>query len=423
MTQSHNNNSLSNDNYFHAFHGHYSLHQGGLAGKHDNVRCLWEDQARGYILKPHIQELLNQFTKKGRKLRIVDLGAGTGQGYELLTSWLNIETQLHSNRSIIFPSECLETYIGCDLSRGMVDQGNASYSDHEKVTFTEGDLSKGFPLKDEEPFQLYFSSYGSLSHVNKGELEALFMEIVEHADNQAIIIGDWLGRNSLEWPCYWNTSDKHMLDYSMSWLYSGYGSTTQSRTFPMQYWLGSEIKKIIEQVSVKTKMKIKILDLRDISIFVGRHVDTGQYNTPLPPLRSLVNRLHESNLRTDFSLLNVNIQSFPELDGAKEFLKSLEACWNILIDYSIKRLEGEYDPTQIKGWHAFPSVLQRGLIAFDRMVNVSADLRMDDPKANLIEPQLGYLLRDLELGLQKGMGLGVGHSLLGIFKVQKGATA
>jgi len=42
---------------------------------------------------------------------------------------------------------------------------------------------------------------------------------------------------------------------------------------------------------------------------------------------------------------------------------------------------------------------------------------MGDPRANVIEPQLGYALRRLELGLQRGMG--TGHGLMGIFEVKK----
>jgi hypothetical protein len=42
---------------------------------------------------------------------------------------------------------------------------------------------------------------------------------------------------------------------------------------------------------------------------------------------------------------------------------------------------------------------------------------MGDPRANVIEPQLGYALRGLELTMQKGMG--TGHGLVGVFEVKK----
>jgi hypothetical protein len=42
---------------------------------------------------------------------------------------------------------------------------------------------------------------------------------------------------------------------------------------------------------------------------------------------------------------------------------------------------------------------------------------MGDPRANVIEPQLGYALRGLELLMQKGMG--TGHGLVGVFEINK----
>jgi len=53
----------------------------------------------------------------------------------------------------------------------------------------------------------------------------------------------------------------------------------------------------------------------------------------------------------------------------------------------------------------------------DRAVKAALRLQIDDPRANVIEPQLGYALRDLEFGLQRG--LGVGHAMVGILKIEK----
>ena len=43
--------------------------------------------------------------------------------------------------------------------------------------------------------------------------------------------------------------------------------------------------------------------------------------------------------------------------------------------------------------------------------------RMGDPRANVIEPQLGYILRNLEMDLQAG--LGAAHGLLAIYELRK----
>lgn len=416
-------NILSDENYLAAVaQGHYILHQGGVIGKHDNVRRLWEDQLRGFILSPHLKELLYELKADGKMLRIADLGAGTGQGFELLTSWICEGSEIPLAKAKTPFLEDIETfedieYVGCDLSKAMVDQGNACYSKQPKVAFVEGDLSKGFPLKSEKPFHLYFSSYASFSHVNMHEMEQLLTEIIEHADGTALVVGDWLGRNSIEWPCYWNESRERMLDYSMKWLNLYQKPPTPARHFPVQFWMGNEIREMTNRVASKTKTRIEILALCDVSIFVGRHMDTGLYNPSIRPLRSVINSLHESNLRTDLSQLRVNVQPLPPNREIKDFFESLQHGWNMLAEYCEKRMVGECDPLQIKGWNSFPPILQRGIIAIDHAVNAAANLQMDDPRANIIEPQLGYALRNLEIGLQKG--LGAGHSLIGILKIQK----
>ena len=51
------------------------------------------------------------------------------------------------------------------------------------------------------------------------------------------------------------------------------------------------------------------------------------------------------------------------------------------------------------------------------LVHQAQFLQFDDPRANLVEPQLAYLLRDLEWNLQQG--LGAAHGLLAIYEFCK----
>jgi len=51
------------------------------------------------------------------------------------------------------------------------------------------------------------------------------------------------------------------------------------------------------------------------------------------------------------------------------------------------------------------------------VIEGSGWLDWGDPRANIIEPHLGYSLRKLEMELQPGMG--AGHSLVGVFEVMK----
>ena len=65
--------------------GKYDLYVGNLFGKYDNVRTYWEDQLTRIALRPFLGELVEQRRQENRGLRIVDLGCGAGQGYEILT--------------------------------------------------------------------------------------------------------------------------------------------------------------------------------------------------------------------------------------------------------------------------------------------------------------------------------------------------
>jgi len=52
-----------------------------------------------------------------------------------------------------------------------------------------------------------------------------------------------------------------------------------------------------------------------------------------------------------------------------------------------------------------------------KVARASAGMRIGNPRASLLEPQLGYCLRELEMELQKGIGCG--HGLVAIFEVVK----
>jgi len=410
----------SNQKYTEAVtNGHYDLYQGGLSGKYDNVRIYWEDQIRGIMLRPYLRSMVDRKKKEGGRVRIVDLGAGSGEGLRLLTSWIRQEADLRLNRAKVLPYEMIETYIGCDLNEAMVVQGNANYADQPNVIFHQGDFSNGFPLKDEEPFDLYCCSYGSFSHIDDRAMERLLMEIVEHATNRALVVGEWLGRHSIEWPCYWEESGNRMLDYSMSWLPTKMRSENEPEHFPMRFWLGKEIRSLVDQVARNTKARIRILELYDCSIFVGRHVNTGEYTCSVGPIRSSVNRLHESNLRTDLEDLKVDLTPVEGHNELNNYFFNLQFCWNNLVDYCQRRLERRQHPVQTEHFRSFPPALQMAMMTLDRVIDTAAWMRMGDPRANIIEPQLGYALRSLEREVQQGAGRG--HALIGVFEIRRKA--
>ena len=61
--------------------GFYGIDAGGLFGKKDNVRKYWED----VFIKLSLRDAVTALLAEKNALRIVDLGAGSGEGLELLT--------------------------------------------------------------------------------------------------------------------------------------------------------------------------------------------------------------------------------------------------------------------------------------------------------------------------------------------------
>lgn len=397
--------------------GHYAIHTGGLAGKHDNVRTYWEDQIRGIILRPHLQALVDRKRRAGEKVRIADLGAGSGEGLRLLTSWIRKEADLRLNQAKVIPEGMIDVYVGCDLCEAMVEQGNRNYEDKENVVFRWGDFSKGFPLRDEKPFDLYFSSYASCSHATDDEMELLLSEIAEHAPGQAVFVGDWFGRHSVEWPCYWDEPGDKMLDYTMSWISDPDKPSEEAEHFPGCFWLGDEIRSLATRAAKRANARIRVLELYDVSMFVGRHVDTREYNEWASPVRHVVNKLHEPNIRTNLDDLRVKVLPVRGYDHLDRYFAGLQLCWNSLVDYCQRRLEGRQNPVSAKNWRTLPAVAQMGIMMMDRVFDAVSWMRMGDPRGNIIEPQLGYALRNLELELQ--LSAGRGHSLVGAFEIRK----
>lgn len=207
-----------------------------------------------------------------------------------------------------------------------------------------------------------------------------------------------------------------MLDYTMNWLPSS-GAGEDADQFPMRFWLGDEIRSLVARVAQQTKARVGVLALYDCSVFVGRHVDTGQYNQWMKPVRAAVNRLHEQNVRTDLETVKVEVTPVQGHDELNVYYAQLQYCWNKLVDYCERRLERRQHPVRQRDWQSFPPALQIAIMTLDRVIDTVSWMRMGDPRANIIESQLGYALRNLEMESQKGLGRG--HALVGVLEIRK----
>lgn len=400
--------------------GLYERNRGGLFGKHDNVRAHWEDQMTRHALRPFVREQVAACSAAGRRLRVLDLGCGAGQGYELLTQIRQNDLSLEElQRHVLEPGD-LELYMGIDLSSAMVLQGRANYRSLDHVQFEEADLRDDLgPAGQQRPFDIYFSSYGALSHLSARELEARLGQIARHAAPGALVVLDLMGRFSLEWPNYWHasTEEEKVRPYSMSYLFGEEERAGgQIETFPLRFWTGREIRSLCGKVGSEAGRSIQVCELFDRSIFVGRHVDTGEYGALLPPLRRLVNRLYEHNVRTHLAQLLINFEPIGEAGYLNDVFGRLSHCWNTVVEFALARLAGgRVDLVEMRGWREFPGPLQMALLTLDRVIDSVAWMDVGDVRANIIEPQLAYVLQRMQYRMQEG--LGCGHALVAVLRI------
>ena len=162
--------------------GKYDLYVGNLFGKYDNVRTYWEDQLTRIALRPFLRQLVESKRGVEPQFRIVDLGCGAGQGYQILTKIDRLDLDLGLQHRRIIPEEDIATYLGLDISQAMVEKGQILFENKPQVQFAQADLREGLGrVKQEQPsFDIYFSSYASLSHLARPDLVKLLTHILQY---------------------------------------------------------------------------------------------------------------------------------------------------------------------------------------------------------------------------------------------------
>lgn len=403
--------------------GHYDTNLGGLHGKHDNVRTYWEDELTRLTLRSFVRERVVACAAANRGVRVVDLGCGSGEGYQLLTRIRQHDLNLEEAQRYVLNPHQIDLYLGLDLSESMLQRGRRNYRGIPNVNFAHVDLREGLGEAGREaPFDIYFSSYGSLSHLSSDELETCLRAVAHHAAPGALIVLDLVGRHSPEWPEYWSANDElaKVRPYSMSYLFSEHERESGTiERFPLRFWTGSEVRQLCRAISADSGVTLEPLELLDRSIFVGRHVDTAEYGTFLPPLRKLVNRLFEHNVRTPLDRLMIAYRPVSGVGELNDYFAGLASCWNTAVEFARARLAGtRVDLVEMNGWREFPAPLQMALVTLDRIVDSVAWIDVGDVRANIVEPQLAYVLRRMQHRLQDGRGSG--HGLVAVLRVGHG---
>jgi SAM-dependent methyltransferase len=406
----------------------------GLTGKYDNVRRLWEDEITRGCLRPFLQRLMQQRRNAMRRLRILDLGCGSGDGYELLTGIRDRDANLEQTEVDLITPESLELYKGIDLNADLLQQAATVHGHNPKMVFAQGSFTDGLPLEDPaEAYDLYFTSFGTCSHHNDDETMIRMLEdIAARTRDNALVHCDWLGRYSYEWQTLWthDPDTARNMDYVVSYIYNT--AEREARRDALQHLTlrlmsRPEIEAIVDAASRRSGVPIRILKVYDRSVFTGRHIDTGEYNAGPQPMRSAVNALHESNLRTDLNSLLFDYVPRQGFDFLNRFYEDLQASWNCLVHHT-GALLAAYDETARRYAGPLPAVpaacpepTRAMLKRMTRIVEGTGWYGMGLPRENIIEPQLGYALRHIVTALQQGRGCG--HGLVAILEIDRTAGA
>ena len=394
----------------------------GLTGKYDNVRRFWEDDVTRLFIRPYLKEAVDRKVQRLERLRIIDIGCGSGDGYDLLMGITAKDVGIYEYAVDLINPEQLGFYRGIDLNPDLIEQAREQHSHNNKVVFECGDCFDS-SFTNTEPFDVYSTSYGTMSHFTAEQTAALLSDIAEHSENNALLIIDWLGRYSYEWQDLWSADRKEQfMDYRISYIYPPEErDKVDIQSFPLKLTCREGATAIVNEASRLSGVKIEIRKFFDRSIFVGRHIDTAEYNRHCPPIREAVNSLLEPNIRTDLTSLIVDYvprAGFPELN---RFFDNYSSSWNSLVNHTVEFLVnfGDDEETAVCGsdtYHFYPEPLKQAVQTMETVIRSTGGLP-GDSRANIIEPQLAYALRRLEMELQTGNG--VGHGLVGVFEIKK----
>lgn len=399
----------------------------GLLGKYDNVRRFWEDQMTSIFLRPALNRIAERKNRRLERVRIVDIGCGSGDGYELLMGVTNKDPGIFEYITQAITPDMLQAYLGVDINPDLIRQAREYYGGNPKMRFRRADVSDGLPpeVTDEKPFDVYFSSFGTMSHFHDAQSVRIFADICNHASDGSVVIGDWLGRYSYEWQDLWHhpADSEYFMDYRISYIYpEEERDKIDVANFPLRLMTRDEVMRIVGKAEEISGAALEPLAFFDRSIFIGRHMDTGDYNANCPRLRQPVNSLFEGYLRTDLESLLVDHVPREGFAHLNNFFEMFFMSCNALVSYTVALLDAfDCEKERLSATPEilpfYPKPLKEAMDTMKRVIEGVGWVPWGDVRANVIEPHLGYSLRKLEMELQPGTGMG--HGLVGIFEIRK----
>ncbi|ABG51035.1 Methyltransferase type 12 [Trichodesmium erythraeum IMS101] len=354
--------------------------------RRDGVKVEWEEPFSCSVFKKAIR--LSHKIKKD-KLKVLDIGSGTGDGYELLKKLFKEYKEI-SNYQL--------EYLGIDISPQMVKAANDLYAKENHVRFKCEDIRHS---NITDFFDVYLSCGVPYSHLTNDELYQAIKTIVTNVrkyNSRCAVVVDVLGRYSIEWTPKWNET---RWDYSMSFFESeGHAEPTW-----MSFYSHDDLQNIMQKAADAVGCPVERFQFFDRSIMVGRHTSTGQFNPKLPNYRNLINSLMEPGEETELNKLIFQVELTTAPKHILEFFEKFSGWWNLLVSQAGAIL-GESIEVELVD---LPQEVQGFKAELDKEFQ---QISGKDARRQKVELMLAQVLQKLEATQQPGYG--VGHDLFGV---------
>jgi hypothetical protein len=399
--------------------GYYGREESGLSGRKDYVRKFWEDIVIKMVCRPYIENVY----KESKQFRILDLGSAGGDGFELLTHVPPPTSRGGVGSEFLLKPEEVEQYTGIDINKKDLKLGKRKYPGKKNIKFEYGNLENGLPetVLHADPYDVYLSTYGSLSFLEPDQLENLLVQIFNHSHSGSILIFDVHGKFCPAWPKYW-AEKSTMLPYSFSYLNSNGKKNHNSQGWiDLAFWSVQDLQDRLLNSAQKAGVKLENITFTDRSIFVGRLMDSGILSNKPMPYRYQVNCLLDHDERGDVRHLKI------DLDHLEEFKQVNLAVWDRLTDYQrqwnriIILLEAlmHRDDVRVKNFLENTDIeLMSDELKFLTWLFRNADrFPVVDFWASVIDPQIAIILRNIEMSYSDAVGCG--HSLICAMEIVK----
>lgn len=358
--------------------------------RRDGVKVNWEEPFSCMVYQRAIERT---GYRRQQPLRVLDVGAGTGDGFALLNNPCITDAGLYRPEDI--------EYLGLDVNPEMVRTAGELYPEQPHVRFCTADVRDGIPPA---PFDLYLSCGVPYSHLTRDELSQtlrhVFHNVRRHGIAASVII-DVLGRYSIEWVPMWGQS---WWDYQMSFFKSG----GEAQPMMMSFYSAEQLRSLIHEAADAVACPLAGVTCFDRSIMVGRHTATGDFTPGLQPYRTLINSLLHPQQTTDLKALLFELELGAAPDHVLAFFMRFAAQWNTLV-----REAAELADVALPGARVcLPEPVRSLRVDIERQIGAR---RGRDVQGGIIEPLLASYLQRLEALSQPG--LGVGHTLIAVVDV------